>query len=98
MPTCKTCRSLAYRKRRYPLACQNCGLHTRLDGNQCCRECNGLHGLRQCRACGELLPMELCFYPRKARCKDCLRSAAGGATSQGQALGTGDEKVAVEPG
>lgn len=66
-------------KSQYPLPCAACGLHLPLDKNGRCADCNRERGLRRCRgACGELLPIEVCFYPNKARCKDCLRAEKAG--------------------
>lgn len=74
MPRCKACRSTAYRLRRYPTSCSGCDLNCRLDSNGRCAQCNAKSGLRVCRgACKELLPIALCFYSHKARCKECLR-------------------------
>lgn len=72
MPQCKQCRALAYRKSKYP-SCASCLVNRRLDPNGSCAKCNARSGLRACRKCRDLLPIELCFYPNKARCKECLR-------------------------
>lgn len=77
MPQCKECRSRAYREKRYP-SCPSCLVHLRLDPNGVCPECNVQLGLRACRLCKDVLPIEVCFYPNKARCKDCIRTGRGG--------------------
>lgn len=72
---CRECRSLGYFKRKYPTACSVCSEHRRLDQNETCRLCNEASGLRQCRGCGELLPVLLKYYGAgRARCNDCVNA------------------------
>lgn len=60
-----------YAKDRYPTPCGSCGHHRALKKNALCRRCNERRGLRQCRQCDELLPIELSFQGEVARCRTC---------------------------
>lgn len=77
MSQCEECRSKAYFKKRYPVACSTCGQHRALDVNGACRPCNTMQGLRQCKDCGELLAISLDFYSTKRRCRKCLSLRRG---------------------
>ncbi len=74
---CASCRSDAYLAKRYKTVCPQCLKHKPLDKNKICRHCNEENGLKQCSACGHLLPIFLEFYSRQRRCKRCLKAASG---------------------
>ena len=75
MPQCKACRSQSYLKTKYPKPCPKCHKHKRQNRNGVCTKCNEARGLRECRGvCCALLPIAMCFYSGKVRCKDCLRA------------------------
>ena len=70
---CRSCRSGAYYARKYPNStCTSCSQNRRLDKNGVCPRCNEDAGLKQCKRCGDLLPLAWSFYAERKVCKLCL--------------------------
>jgi hypothetical protein len=88
---CKTCRGGVDRTNEYGRQkygpkgrrCQICKWHRLLAVNGVCRGCNALHGLKECRVCGEILTINSNFYGGRAVCKICYRAnGASGANNK----------------
>lgn len=70
---CKKCRSVDYFSDRYSDKCAQCLGNRKLDKNKICSKCNAESGIRECRTCGEMLPMFLSFYGARKTCIKCNR-------------------------
>lgn len=77
---CKQCRKRKYQRARYQEPCIQCYQYTKVASNRLCSKCNEEKGLKECRKCGELLPIPLSFYKTRATCKTCLKTSSSSAT------------------
>lgn len=82
---CKLCRSKRYYELRYKELCKNCTLARKLFKNKICVECNEKKGLRECRECSLLLPIDLQYHEGRKTCIECRKTKRKTrATSQKQ--------------
>lgn len=70
---CKRCRSNRYYEQRYLTICMRCQLPRPIRSNQLCVSCNEKGGLRECRNCKILLPIDLQFHFLRKTCIECRK-------------------------